>query len=107
MISKTPHLNPDFAKSTDGLLPVIIQDHDSLQVLMLGYMNEESYALTLNTGRVTFFSRSRQQLWTKGETSSNYFDVREVHVDCDQDTILIKVQPHGPACHRGTTTCFD
>jgi phosphoribosyl-AMP cyclohydrolase / phosphoribosyl-ATP pyrophosphohydrolase len=107
MIFKSPPVNPDFTKSADGLLPAIIQDASSKEVLMLGYMNEMAYSLTLSSGKVTFFSRSRNKLWTKGLTSGNFFDVVELRVDCDQDTILVQVNPHGPACHRGTTTCFD
>jgi phosphoribosyl-AMP cyclohydrolase / phosphoribosyl-ATP pyrophosphohydrolase len=102
-----PDTKPNFAKDPNGLLPAIIQDARSKEVLMLGYMNDTAYTLTLSSGKVTFFSRSRNELWTKGETSGNFFDVVEVRVDCDQDTILIKVHPHGPACHRGTITCFD
>lgn len=93
-------------KLQDGLIPAIIQDASTLQVLMLGYMNEEAYKLTLKEGRVTFFSRTRQTLWTKGETSGNYLDVVSVAVDCDADTLLIRAIPHGPTCHTGTKTCF-
>lgn len=94
-------------KCADGLLPAIIQDADTLKVLMLGYMNEEAFNKTAETGLVTFFSRTRQCLWTKGETSGNYLHVVEMYADCDADTILIKVHPDGPTCHRGTTACFD
>jgi phosphoribosyl-ATP pyrophosphohydrolase/phosphoribosyl-AMP cyclohydrolase len=97
-------LQPDFSK---GLIPAIIQDANTLKVLMLGYMNEEAYTKTTAEKRVTFFSRSKNRLWTKGETSENYLDVVSLSVDCDQDTILIQVNPAGPACHTGADTCFD
>jgi len=97
-------LQPDFSK---GLIPAVIQDAQTLKVLMLGYMNEEAYTKTLAEKRVTFFSRSKNRLWTKGETSENYLDVISVAVDCDQDTILIQVNPAGPTCHTGTDTCFN
>jgi phosphoribosyl-ATP pyrophosphohydrolase/phosphoribosyl-AMP cyclohydrolase len=93
----------DFSK---GLIPAIIQDAATLQVLMLGYMNQEAYEKTLAEKRVTFFSRSKNRLWTKGETSENYLDVVRVQIDCDQDTILIQVNPQGPTCHTGADTCF-
>ncbi len=95
------------SKCADGLLPVVIQDHVSLKVLMLGYMNEAAYNQTRREGRVTFYSRTRQTLWTKGETSGHYLEVVSSHVDCDADTLLLRVRPHGPTCHRGTTACFD
>ena len=94
-------------KCADGLLPVIIQDADTLKVLMLGYMNEEAFDKTVESGLVTFFSRTRQTLWIKGETSGNYLHVVEMFPDCDADTLLIKAHPDGPTCHRGTTACFD
>lgn len=94
-------------KTGDGLLPVIIQDDRTLKVLMLGYMNEEAFDKTLAEGRVTFFSRGRNTLWTKGETSGHYLTVREMYADCDNDTLLIRALPAGPTCHRGTTACFD
>jgi phosphoribosyl-ATP pyrophosphohydrolase/phosphoribosyl-AMP cyclohydrolase len=93
----------DFSK---GLIPAVIQDAATLQVLMLGYMNQEAYEKTLAEKRVTFFSRSKNRLWTKGETSENYLDVVRVQIDCDQDTILIQVNPQGPTCHTGADTCF-
>ena len=89
-----------------GLLPVIIQDADSGDVLMLGYMNEESLELTLSSGEVWFYSRSRQELWHKGATSGNKLIVREIWLDCDRDTILVKAEPMGPVCHTGARTCF-
>ena len=86
---------------------MVVQDAVTLKVLMLGYMNAEAYDKTVATGRVTFFSRTRQCLWTKGETSGHYLEVVSQHVDCDADTLLIRAIPHGPTCHRGTTACFD
>ncbi|HRF86782.1 MAG TPA: bifunctional phosphoribosyl-AMP cyclohydrolase/phosphoribosyl-ATP diphosphatase HisIE [Alloprevotella sp.] len=97
----------DLSKCPDGLLPVIIQDADTLRVLMLGYMNREAFDKTMNEGQVTFFSRTRQCLWTKGETSGNRLTVVSIYPDCDNDTLLVKVRPAGPVCHRGTTACFD
>ena len=97
----------NLSKTADGLLPVIIQDADSLKVLMLGYMNQEAFEKTLAEGRVTFYSRTRQTLWTKGETSGHFLHVVEMYVDCDGDTLLIKARPDGPTCHRGTVACFD
>ena len=94
-------------KTGDGLLPVIIQDACTLKVLMLGYMNEAAFDKTVESGLVTFWSRSRRELWTKGETSGNYLHVVEMFADCDADTLLIKARPDGPTCHRGTTACFD
>ncbi|MBP7885908.1 MAG: bifunctional phosphoribosyl-AMP cyclohydrolase/phosphoribosyl-ATP diphosphatase HisIE [Candidatus Marinimicrobia bacterium] len=99
-------MNIDFTKN-NGLLPAIIQDEKTGKVLMLGYMNRESYEKTRATGRVTFFSRSRQALWTKGETSGNFLEVKEILSDCDGDTLLIKVKPTGPTCHTGADTCFN
>lgn len=97
--------NIDFSKSK-GLVPAIIQDAESLQVLMLGYMNEEAVEQTLATKKVTFFSRSKNRLWTKGEESGNVLHLVDFKVDCDQDTILIKANPVGPTCHKGTKTCW-
>ena len=98
-------MNIDFEKS-NGLVPVIVQDVITLQVLMLGYMNEEALQKTTESGRVTFFSRSKNRLWTKGETSNNFLNVKEILPDCDNDTILIKAQPQGPSCHTGSYSCF-
>ena len=95
----------DFEKC-GGLVPAIIQDATTKNVLMLGYMNVEAYEKTLKTGLVTFFSRSRQCLWTKGETSGNYLRVKEIQVDCDNDTLLVKARPDGPTCHTGSDTCW-
>lgn len=89
-----------------GLIPAIIQDAETRQVLMLGYMNKEAYDITVQTGKVTFWSRSRQTIWTKGETSGNYLYVVDIKNDCDQDTLLIRVHPTGPVCHTGTDTCW-
>lgn len=100
-------MNLNFEKYPDGLLPAIVQDAATRVVLMLGFMNREAFETTEREGRVTFFSRSRQKLWTKGETSGNFLDVVEIRVDCDADTILIKATPRGPVCHTGTQTCFD
>ncbi len=94
-------------KCVDGLLPVIVQDAVTLKVLMLGYMNRQAYEKTIETGKVTFYSRTRNELLTKGETSGNFLDVVDIYSDCDNDTLLIKANPHGPTCHRGTTSCFD
>ena len=95
----------DFEKC-GGLVPAIIQDAATQKVLMLGYMNDEAYEKTLKTGLVTFFSRSRQCLWTKGETSGNYLHVKDIQVDCDNDTLLVKAMPDGPTCHTGSDTCW-
>jgi phosphoribosyl-AMP cyclohydrolase / phosphoribosyl-ATP pyrophosphohydrolase len=96
----------DFSKLS-GLVPAVIQDHDTLKVLMLGFMNEEAFRITRETGRVTFFSRSRNRLWTKGEESGNFLEVVEILGDCDDDTLLIKVHPVGPVCHTGADTCWS
>ncbi len=98
-------MNIDF-KKMNGLVPAVIQDSVTLNVLMLGFMNEEAYKKTLATKRVTFYSRSRQCLWTKGETSGNYLELVSMKPDCDNDTLLVKVIPHGPICHNGTDTCW-
>ncbi|MFA6689523.1 MAG: bifunctional phosphoribosyl-AMP cyclohydrolase/phosphoribosyl-ATP diphosphatase HisIE [Sphaerochaetaceae bacterium] len=96
----------DFAKG-NGLVPAIVQDAVTRRVLMLGYMNEEALHITKERGLVTFWSRSRQRIWTKGETSGNYLQVREILEDCDGDTLLVKAIPTGPVCHTGADTCFD
>lgn len=98
--------NIDFDK-TGGLVPVIIQDTQTLEVLMLGYMNQEAWDKTQAEGKVTFFSRSKNRLWTKGEESGNFLYVKETHIDCDNDTILIKASPVGPTCHTGSRSCFN
>ena len=90
-----------------GLLPAIIQDSDNLRVLMLGYMNKDSLKITLKTKKVTFYSRKRKNLWTKGETSKNYLNLVDLETDCDSDTLLIKAKPSGPTCHLGKQTCFN
>ncbi|WP_254244197.1 bifunctional phosphoribosyl-AMP cyclohydrolase/phosphoribosyl-ATP diphosphatase HisIE [Hymenobacter sp. BRD128] len=97
----------DFQKMPDQLIPAIVQDAATGQVLMLGYFNAEAWQRTQAEGRVTFFSRSKQRLWTKGETSGNYLRVVSLHADCDQDTVLVLAHPDGPTCHRGTTSCFE
>lgn len=97
----------NLGKTADGLLPAIIQDADTLRVLMLGYMDRAAFDKTVSEGKVTFFSRTRKALWTKGETSGNFLTVKEMYKDCDGDALLVKAIPSGPVCHRGTTACFD
>ena len=97
----------DFSKSTQGLIPAIIQDSETKKVLMLGYMNAESYQKTLDTKKVTFFSRSKQRLWTKGEESGNFLNLVDIKNDCDNDTLLIQVKAEGPTCHTGSDTCWQ
>jgi len=99
-------MNIDFNKG-DGLVPVIIQDEHTLEVLMLGYMNQEAYEKTVAENIVTFFSRSKNRLWTKGETSNNFLHVKSIQEDCDHDTLLIKVSADGPTCHTGARNCFN
>jgi len=91
----------------DGLVPAIVQDYQSSQVLMMGYMNSEALAKTADSGNVTFFSRTKARLWTKGESSGNVLQLKNIALDCDNDTLLVKAVPVGPTCHIGTTTCFD
>lgn len=98
-------MNLDFEKM-DGLIPAIIQDNYTKKVLMLGFMNKEAYDKTVETGKVTFYSRTKQRLWTKGEESGNFLNVVSIKEDCDKDTLLIKVNPVGPVCHTGTDTCW-
>ncbi len=100
-------MNINFNKQTNGLMPAIIQDAKTDKVLMLGYMNQEALEKTEKDGIVTFFSRSKQRLWTKGETSNNFLHVVEIMKDCDEDTLLIKVNPDGPTCHTGADTCWN
>ncbi len=100
-------MNPDFSKYSDGLVPTVVQDSQTGKVLMLGFMNEEAFAKTQQEGKVTFYSRSKQRLWTKGETSNHFLLVKEVLTDCDNDTLLIKANPTGPVCHTGADTCFN
>ena len=100
-------MNIDFNKNNEGLVPVIIQNYLNNKLLMLGYMNEEAFNKTQETGKVTFFSRSKNRLWTKGEESGNFLEVKSIAIDCDNDTILIKSKPFGPTCHTGSTTCFQ
>ncbi|MCB2409953.1 bifunctional phosphoribosyl-AMP cyclohydrolase/phosphoribosyl-ATP diphosphatase HisIE [Hymenobacter lucidus] len=97
----------DFQKMPDGLIPAVVQDAATGQVLMLGYVNSEAWEKTRTEGRVTFFSRSKNRLWTKGETSGNFLSVVSLHPDCDNDALLIRALPDGPTCHRGTTSCFE
>lgn len=96
----------DFSKSEDGLLPAIIQDAQTKNVLMLGYMNLEALEKTMTSKKVTFYSRSKKRLWTKGEESGNFLVLKSIELDCDQDTFLVQVNPHGPTCHKGTDTCW-
>jgi phosphoribosyl-ATP pyrophosphohydrolase/phosphoribosyl-AMP cyclohydrolase len=97
----------NFVKYSDGLVPVIVQDSETNKVLMLGFMNEEALSTTKEIGKVTFYSRTKKRLWTKGEESGNFLLLKELLVDCDKDTILIKANPVGPVCHTGADTCFN
>lgn len=99
-------LQIDFSKY-NGLIPCVVQDVKTLRVLMVGFMNEEAYNKTVQENRVTFFSRTKQRLWTKGETSGNFLEVQDIKVDCDNDTLLVKAIPTGPVCHTGADTCFN
>jgi phosphoribosyl-ATP pyrophosphohydrolase/phosphoribosyl-AMP cyclohydrolase len=105
--NKKTNMNIDFSKYADRLVPAIIQDADTHKVLMLGFMNAEALEKTKAEGKVSFFSRSKQRLWTKGETSNNFLYVKEIKADCDNDTLLIKVTPAGPVCHTGADSCFN
>jgi phosphoribosyl-ATP pyrophosphohydrolase/phosphoribosyl-AMP cyclohydrolase len=100
-------MNVDFAKYTDGLAPAIVQDFDTHRVLMLGFMNEEALRKTEETGKVTFYSRSKKRLWTKGEESGHFLELKSLAVDCDRDTLLVKAHPLGPVCHTGADTCWS
>lgn len=100
-------MNIDFSKSAHGLIPAIIQDSETKNVLMLGYMNAEAYQKTIDTQKVTFYSRSKQRLWTKGEESGNFLNLVDIKNDCDNDTFLIQVRPEGPTCHTGSDTCWQ
>lgn len=97
----------NLSKNSDALLPVVVQDSATLKVLMVAYMNREAFEKTVATGKATFYSRSRSELWTKGETSGNFIEVVAMYPDCDNDTLLLMGRPAGPACHRGTLSCFD
>ena len=99
-------MNFNFAKYSDGLIPAIVQDCDTGRVLMLGFMDTEALEATRSTGRVTFYSRKKQRLWTKGETSGNFLELVSIAEDCDSDTLLVKARPVGPTCHKGSATCF-
>ena len=109
--SRSHPLEPAIAdrlkRSADGLVPAVVQQHDTGEVLMLGWMDDEALARTLTTGRATYWSRSRREYWVKGETSGHRQWVKEVRLDCDGDTLLVKVDQEGPACHTGERTCFD
>lgn len=96
----------DFVKNIEGLVPAIVQDATTKNVLMLGYMNQEALDVTLETKKVTFYSRSKKRLWTKGEESGNFLNLIDIKVDCDKDSLLIRVNPTGPTCHKGTDTCW-
>lgn len=100
-------MNINFAKYSDSLVPAIVQDNETNKVLMLGFMNEEALSKTQETGKVTFYSRTKKRLWTKGEESGNFLFLKSLLIDCDNDTILIKAQPVGPVCHTGADTCFN
>lgn len=99
-------MKPDFSKSPDQLIPAVIQDAKTQKVLMLGYMNEAAFEATQKSQKVTFYSRSKQRIWTKGEESGNFLNVDSIHLDCDQDSLLIYANPEGPTCHKGTDTCW-
>lgn len=100
-------MNVDFEKYTDGLAPAIVQDFDTHRVLMLGFMNQEALRKTEETGKVTFYSRSKKRLWTKGEESGHFLELKSIALDCDRDTLLVKVHPLGPVCHTGADTCWS
>ncbi len=100
-------MNLDYSKYADGLIPAIVQDAKTDKVLMLGFMNQEALKITQETGKVTFYSRTQKKLWTKGETSGHYLNVKNILADCDNDTLLIKANPIGPTCHKGDDTCFQ
>ncbi len=104
---QTKNMKPEFSKYHDGLLPAIIQDYKTNKVLMLGFMNEAAFIQTEISGKVTFYSRSKQRLWTKGEESGNHLLVKQVLLDCDHDTLLVKAEPQGPTCHTGADTCWS
>ena len=100
-------MKPDYNKYADGLVPAIIQDYKTQKVLMLGFMNEDALRMTEHTGQVTFYSRSKKRLWTKGEESGNYLKLKQILTDCDNDSLLIRVEPLGPVCHTGADTCWS
>lgn len=100
-------MNVDFSKHSDGLVPAIIQDAETKNVLMLGYMNQEALTQTTQTKKVTFYSRSKQRLWTKGEESGHFLNLVDIAIDCDNDTLLIQVNPEGPTCHKGSDSCWN
>jgi phosphoribosyl-ATP pyrophosphohydrolase/phosphoribosyl-AMP cyclohydrolase len=100
------NISPDYSKYLDGLVPAIVQDHATQKVLMLGFMNEEAFQLTLTSKKVSFYSRSKQRIWTKGETSGHFLELISIASDCDNDTLLLQVKPMGPVCHTGSDTCW-
>ena len=100
-------MNVDFSKHSDGLVPAIIQDAETKNVLMLGYMNQEALTQTTQTKKVTFYSRSKQRLWTKGEESGHFLNLVDIAIDCDNDTLLIQVNPEGPTCHKGSDSMLE
>jgi phosphoribosyl-AMP cyclohydrolase len=102
-----PGIAARLKRDGSGLVPAVVQQHDTGEVLMVGWMDDEALHRTITTGRTTFWSRSRQEYWVKGETSGHRQEVREVRLDCDGDTLLVRVDQHGPACHTGARTCFD
>lgn len=106
MIEETLKFDDLKSDRPDGLIPAIVQDAETLSVLMMGYMDREAFDATLSTKKVTFFSRSRKKLWTKGETSGNFLHLHSIAADCDNDTLLVRAAPEGPSCHNGTRTCF-
>ncbi len=106
MIEYSNEMKPDWSKA-NGLLPCVVQDYDSARVLMLGFVNADSIEQSIKTGKLCFFSRSRQKLWMKGETSGNFLILKRLFIDCDNDSFLAQVKPIGPTCHRNTTSCFD
>ena len=107
LITLDPDVSARLKRDPNGLVPAVVQQHDSGEVLMLGWMDDEALHRTLTTGRTTFWSRSRQEYWVKGETSGHRQRVRSVHLDCDGDALLVRVDQEGPACHTGTRSCFD
>ncbi|MEN8883363.1 MAG: bifunctional phosphoribosyl-AMP cyclohydrolase/phosphoribosyl-ATP diphosphatase HisIE [Flavobacteriaceae bacterium] len=106
-VKRTTIMNIDFNKNSDGLVPAIIQDTTTKNVLMLGYMNQDAFNATQKTNKVTFFSRTKNRLWTKGEESGNFLNLVDMKLDCDNDSLLIQVNPVGPTCHKGSDTCWN
>ena len=106
-ITQINSMKPDFKKYADGLVPAIIQDYKTQKVLMLGFMNEEALKITEQTGQVSFYSRSKKRIWTKGEESGNFLKLKQILTDCDNDSLLIRAEPMGPVCHTGSDTCWS